>query len=179
MSVLVVGSGSAPVRALLKRLVSQGDEVRIVENDPGLESAWRSLGVHVARGAPDADLVERAAQNCRTLVVLDDGTMEDSVLHEVLDGAASAGVERVVVCGLAANDGLLEALRTREGQYVVLIGGTRRGPLRRPAWAVGTEDLARAVDAADDLGGGPRLELDLSEPQAWVTLGLDEPRSPQ
>jgi hypothetical protein len=61
----------------------------------------------------------------------------------------------------------------------VLIGGTRRGALRKPAWAVGTEDLARAVDAADDLGGGPRLELDLSEPQAWVTLGLDEPRSPQ
>jgi hypothetical protein len=179
VSILVVGSAPAPVRALLERLAAQGDDVRIVENEPDLEAAWRSLGVHVARGAPDADLVERAAQNCRSVVLMDDGTMEDPVLLEVLDGAASAGVERVIVCGVAANDGLLEALRARAIQYVVLIGGSRRGLLRKQGWAVGSEDLARAVDAADDLGGGPRLELDLSEPQAWVTLGLDEPRSAQ
>lgn len=178
MSILVVGSAPA-LRALLERLVSEGDEVRIVEDDPGLEASWRSLGVHVARGEPDADLVERAAQNCRTVVVMDDGTMQDPTLREVLAGAASAGVERVVVCGLAANAGRLEELKARETQYVVLIGGSSTGLLRKPRWAVGAEDLARAVDAADDLGGDPHLELDLSDPAAWVTLGLDDPRSPQ
>jgi Trk K+ transport system NAD-binding subunit len=173
VSVLIVG-GEEIVRATIDRLVTQGDEVRVVENDPRTGEEWRSLGVHVARGPIlDADLIERSAQNCRTLVLVDGGIGTESV-SEIFDGAALAGVERVVVC-TRQRDGIGEALRALPGQYVLLLAGGRRGLLGKRDWVASPEDLARAIDAADDLGGEVRLEVDLSEQEAWRVLGLDPP----
>jgi hypothetical protein len=63
------------------------------------------------------------------------------------------------------------ALRGSKLEYVILGAVERRRLLgRRPR--LSSEKLAEAVDAADDLAGNPRLELDLTDERAWTELKL-------
>jgi hypothetical protein len=73
--------------------------------------------------------------------------------------AELAGVERLVVCTSQPPEDLLVRVRASRMDYVVLKLGTqrRRGRSRR------LRSTAEAIDAADDLGGHPRLEIDLND----------------
>lgn len=166
MSILLIGDPGSLGEALVRRLISQGDEVRAIATDAdGDELAGH--GVHIARGSDlDADLVERAAQNVRTIVVFDDSTLEP-----VIEGARAARVERVVLCSDGISDEAREWLRASSLEYVVL-KRPRKGLLRR---GVSDEALAEAIDAADDMSGKLRLELDLNEAEAWAMLKLEAP----
>ena len=169
MSVLLIGDGGSLRGAVARRLLEQGDEVRAVELDPTQAEALRSLGVHIARGTYlDADLVERAAQNVRTIVVFDP---TPEVLEPVLEGGRYASVDRVVLCGPRVPDLAVTALRTAEIDHVTLTTA-RKGLFKK---TIPDEAVAEAVDAADDLAGHPRLELDLTEPTAWSKLKLAAP----
>ena len=153
MSVLLVGVDPDLVAAVVRRLTAQGDQVRVVGR------AGESYpGAHVAVGEPgDDDLVERAAQGARTIVAGQVGRAG------ALEGAARAGVERAVLLdGDAA--GVPASM-----SWVVLV--TRRRFRRGPA----PDDVAEAVDAADDMAGEPRLVADLTAEEGWRVLRL-EPR---
>ncbi|MGH2787924.1 MAG: hypothetical protein ACRDJV_08440 [Actinomycetota bacterium] len=164
MSVLLVGIAGDSGEAIIRRLVSQGDEVRVLEGNGTAGERWRSLGAHVARRESDmADLVERAAQNVRTVVI-----GEEADVDAIVAGAEAARVERVVLFGVRPAYPALEALRRSHIQHVVLSTGRKRWGAGR----VSDEALAEAIDAADDIGGQPRLELNLSEGDAWAALGL-------
>ncbi|MBW3595153.1 MAG: hypothetical protein KY391_06200 [Actinobacteria bacterium] len=166
MSILLIGDPGSLGEVLVRRLVSQGDEVRAIATDPGANDL-AAHGVHIARGRDlDADLVERAAQNVRTIV-----TFDASVLEPVIDGATAANVDRIVVCAAVVAEGEREQLRTSKLEYVVLVP-PRKGLLRR---GIPDDALAEAIDAADDTSGRLRLELDLNESAAWAALGLDPP----
>ena len=169
MSVLIVGLEADLARTLIRRLVAQSDEVRVIATEDDDSEALRNLGAHIARGPLlDADLVERAAQNVRTIVV---GAVEAEMMNEILEGARVARVERIVLCTLGPLAKPLELLRVAPGEYVVLT--YRRPRLLRPNRALAPESVAAAVDAADDLGGEPRLELDLNVASSWDALGLE------
>lgn len=161
MSVLLVGVEPDLARAVIARLLAQGDQVRAVVA-PGQDPAPFE-GAHLATGDPaDDDLVERAAQGARTIVLGATAPAEAA-----LDGAARARVERAVFVGRAPGDDLPEGM-----SWVALVTprprlGRRRGP--------SPEALAEAVDAADDLAGEPRLVADLSTPEGWAALRLDPP----
>ncbi|MDQ3953665.1 MAG: SDR family oxidoreductase [Actinomycetota bacterium] len=160
MSVLLAGLDAADAAALVRRLLEQGDQVRAIVA-PGADPAPYE-GAHVAAGDPgDDDLVERAAQGARTIVLGDFGA---AVRTAALEGAARAGVERAVLLGEAPDVPLgmsWVALVTPRSRW------RRRGP--------GPEDLAEAIDAADDLAGEPRLVADLGTEEGWRALRL-EPR---
>jgi hypothetical protein len=180
MSILLVALDEDLMPSLIGRLTEQGDEVRVIEADESAADCWRSLGAHVASGPQwDADLVERAAQNVRTIVVGDRHDRDPTELMEALvEGGALASPDmRFVVVG-QVRPPALAALRDSELEYVILGSVTRRGLLGRRR-GVPPERLAEAVDAADDLAGDPRLELDLGEESAWRELKLpfDNPRA--
>lgn len=172
MSVLLVGLDGELARTLIRRLISQDDEVRVIARPGDDVDALRSLGAHVARGRRlDADLVERAAQNVRSIVV---GAVEPETMAEILEGARFARVERVIVCSHHPQRSSVDLLREASIQYVVL---NYRKPRRFRRGSSHTDDyVALAIDTADDLAGDPRLELDLSSASAAEALGLD-PRS--
>lgn len=162
MSVLLVGLAPEVTAALIDRLVGQDDEVRVVEPDERNAEQWRAAGAFVALGSPDEDLVERAAQGVRTVIVGDDVTGDKEVLH----GAARARVERIVVFGHKIDPDTLEP------DFVVLRPPRRRllkGPELSPS------DAARAIDAAEDLAGEPQLVLDLGTAAGWRALDLGPP----
>ena len=175
MSILLVGLDEDLVPPLIRRLIDQGDEVRVLETGDRVGDRWRSLGAHVASGSLwDADLIERAAQNVRTIVV---GDRHDREPTELMDALVEGGVlaspdMRVVVVGDVAPQALA-SLRASKLEYVILGSMRRRGLLGRRA-RVPPERLAEAVDAADDLAGGPRLELNLGDASAWRELKLGE-----
>ena len=169
MSILVIGLPDDVTACLIERLIEEDDEVRVLARDDA--EPWRARGAHIARGAEwDADLIERAAQNVRT-IVLGDAHGEDpaTFLATALEGARwAAQTIRMVVVGVPG-DSALKALKASDLDYVLLTL-PRVGLLRR-----GTIDPARvaeAIDAADDLAGNPRLELDLGTPDAWRALRL-------
>jgi hypothetical protein len=173
VSILLVGLDEDLMPALIRRLTEQGDEVRALEYDDAASDRWRSLGAHVASGPQwDADLIERAAQNVRTIAV---GERHDRDPAELMDalvegGALASPAMRLVVVGRLQPQALA-ALRGSKLEYVILEGVERRGLLgRRPT--LSPEKLAEAVDAADDLAGHPRLELDLTDERAWAELKL-------
>jgi NAD(P)-dependent dehydrogenase (short-subunit alcohol dehydrogenase family) len=169
MSILLVNATSPLGEAIAKRLLAQGDEVRAIVEDDETSAGLRELGVHIARGEWwDADLVERAAQNVRTIVYIEPQT---GPLDGVLDGARAAGVERLVVCGVIPRE-VRELLRTLPYDHVMLETGRKRGFLRS---VLPVDVVAEAVDAADDIAGNPRLELDLTKPEAWSELKLEAP----
>ena len=158
MSVLLVGVEPALARALIPRLLEEGDQVRaVVAAD---EDAAAFAGAHVATGdAGDDDLVERAAQGART-IVLGGGA---AVRAAALEGAARAGVDRAVLI-----DGDAESV-PGSMSWVLLV--TRRRIRRGPP----IEAVAEAVDAADDMAGEPRLTADLTRSEGWAALGLTGP----
>ena len=178
MSILLIGLGEDVMPALISRLIAQGDEVRVLEVDEAASDRWRSLGAHIASGPQwDADLIERAAQNVRTIVV---GEYHDRDPVELMDalvegGGFASNEMRVVIAG-ELQTRALSALRESKLEYVVLGITVRRGLLGRRR-TVNPEQLAEAVDAADDLAGNPRLELNLGDDRAWRELKLDPPSS--
>jgi nucleoside-diphosphate-sugar epimerase len=172
MSVLLIGISGSSGEAIVTRLIAQGDEVRVVEDDQVTAEQWRSLGAHVARPDDDmSDLIERAAQNVRTVVIGEAVAHDVDEVRAIVDGAAAARVERIVLFGAGASHSALEAVREFPFQHVVLSTGRRR----LLGGSLDDESLAAAVDAADDIAGEPRLELDLGDPEAWPVLGLSPP----
>jgi len=168
MSILLIGDPGGLGEVLVRRLIAQGDEVRAIATDADVGDL-AGHGVHIARGPDlDADLVERAAQNVRTIVSFD-----GEILPPVIEGARAARVERIVLCAPSVAEGVRQQLRASELEYVVL-EPPRKGLFRR---GVSDEALAEAIDAADDMSGRLRLELDLNEADAWAMLDLQPPES--
>ena len=163
MSILLVAPPIDLGEALIHVLTTEGDEVRVVEPDPARSDRWSKLGAHVASGTPDDDLVERAALGCRTIVFF------GMPPHELVTGAVRAEVERAII--LTESSGRRLDVEPGSIESVVLITGRRRllGRSR-----LGTEDVARAINATDDLSEPPR-ELDLREEDSWDVLGLSRP----
>lgn len=165
MSVLLVAPSGDIGRAIVTRLIEQGDEVRVVTDRD--EGSWRRLGAHVAVGdTADDDLIMRAGQHSRTIVLFGS---DRTRIESALAGAATARIERAVFV-LDDAQRLPEGAADRLSSYVVLQTGRSR---RRPR--IAAADLARAVDAADDLAGAIALRVDLREASAWKALGLEAP----
>jgi hypothetical protein len=176
MGVLLVGLSRALGEALVTRLLDASDTVSVIEDDETLAAAWTELGAHVAHGPPvDADLVERAAQNARTVVVVQRaGADLAEVTLAALRGAAAASPDmRIVLCAPRVDPSVANVVVGSGLQHVILhTGGRLTRVLRRD---VDVAALAAAVDAADDLAGAPRLDLDLRERSSWSELGLEPP----
>lgn len=169
MAVLVIVGGSDLDVPVVARLLNQGDEVRVLETTGARRDEWRAMGAFFAAGeADDPDLVERAAQNARTVVVLA-GQLTDEVTATVLQAGSNAGVDRFVGCAEAIAGSVKEALRRSPMSHVLIETG-RIGLLRRRR--ASPERAAEAVDAADDLAGEPRLEIDLGDPEQAERLLL-------
>ena len=167
MTIVVLGASGELGAAVVNRLLEAGDDVGVIEPSPERAELWRRAGAHVAPGSSsDADLIERAAQDARTLVVL--GADRD-VLNAAVEGARFAGVERIVVTWRRSNPESIALLRASGLDYVVLETALRL------LGATSPEDVGRAVDAADDLPGRPRLELSLRSTKAWHELRLEPP----
>jgi hypothetical protein len=170
MSVLLLAPSRTIGEAVITTLRAQGDEVRVVEADPGLADRWRKLGAYVASGpADDADLVERAAQSCRTLVFFDVADEDAPVIQSTLAAIASTTVDRVIVSSTESASRCVDLLRSQRLDYIFL--RVRRNTLLRRSAPIPAA-VAEAIDAADDLAGSPRLELDLSNPAGARALGL-------
>lgn len=161
MSILLLAPPADLGPILVERLVDQDDEVRVIETEGARGPEWRRLGAHVAVGELDADLIERAAQNTRTVVAFD-----AEGLAEVLEGSGNADVERLVLCLRAADEAVIDALAGAEMDYVVLLTGR----VRRRNLAF----IAEAIDAADDLAGPLRVVIDLRREDAGARLRLNE-----
>lgn len=168
MSVVLAGIGElSPVleAAIAERLLAQGDEVRAVV--PLDVNSALDPRVHVARGdLSDPDLLYRAAQGARTVVVSD---RDPATALAVIEGAEEAGVSRVVVLSTGGRIALPMPAHT---EWVVLVTPVTR---LRGRMLLDPVALATAVDAADDLAGEVRLTLDLGESAGWEALGLEEP----
>lgn len=164
MSVLLVTPPEHLGGPIIERLIAQGDEVRVVVN-PADAADWRRLGAHVAVGEPDGDLLERAGQSSRTIALFDP---IDELAQDAIAAAQAARIDRVVAVLSRPSAALSTLLSGSELTYVVLVAA-RKGLKRAPDAA----KIAEAVDAADDLAGEVRLELDLAEPGAWDALGIE------
>jgi len=171
MSILIVEPDDSLGPELVATLRAEGDEVRVLVGDRSQAERWKGLGAFVAVGdALDADLVERACTNVRTLVAAFPGkTRSASLLQALLPAASAAGTGRIVVCAPEAASEMLQVLNAHSLDYVVLVAG-RRGflPRKGPDMA----SLAAAVSAADDLAGEPRMVVDLTRPEGWAALKM-------
>jgi hypothetical protein len=174
MAILLIGVDLELGTELIGRLLAQDDEVRVLEESSAAAAHWRKLGAHVASGPQwDADLIERAAQNVRTIVVGPAHRRTPSTLMDavIAGGGYAAPGMRLVVFGTDVDESVVESLRSSVLDYVVL-EAPAAGLLGRRS-KVTPRELAEAIDAADDLSGSPRLELDLSDPSARGALRLD------
>lgn len=167
MSVLLVDPPDLLGSLIVKRLVAQGDEVRVVGPEEEAQQ-WRELGAYAASGRPDPDLIERAGQNVRTMVLFDP---MDDVSEVALEAAEAARIGRVIVITPGSAEHWPQQLTSAGFDYVVLRTGRKR-LFRR---VVPDDRVAIAVDAADDLAGRVGLDLDLAEPTAWAALGIESP----
>ena len=169
MAVLVITGDSDLDVPVVLRLLDQGDEVRVLEPTSGRAEEWRAIGAFFAGGeADDPDLVERAAQNVRTVVILGERVTVE-VTSVVLEAGSNAGVDRLVCCAQAIPAPVKEAVRAASMAHVLIETG-RTGLLRRRQ--ASAERAALAVDAADDLAGDPRIEVDLTDPKQAERLRL-------
>ena len=174
MSLLLVGIPAGISPHLVGRLRAQDDEVRALLPEERAAEGWRALGAFVAVGPlDDADLVERAAQNVRTLVVGPDWEPKIAeVFVALIEGVRKAGVERIVLWGPKLDASFAEEIRLSGLSYVLLRGGKRRwlgsATLSGDRWS-------EAIDAADDLAGNVRLDLDLTTAAGWESLRLEPP----
>ena len=168
MSVVLIGPSGSLGRAVLSRLMDQGDDIRVIEDDPTAADGWKAMGAHVAQAPEwDADLIERASFGARTLVVFEDARGA-AVVAEAVRAAGPAGVDRIVL--VVGQPQMPPELEFSELSYVVIARG-RRSRLKRASVA-DDELVARAVDAADDLAGRPRLVVDLTDDSSLASLGL-------
>ncbi|MDP9234761.1 MAG: hypothetical protein M3P01_09465 [Actinomycetota bacterium] len=171
MSVLLLSPPQPVGTAVIERLIAQGDEVRVIEADRELAERWKSLGAYVALGASDdPDLIERAARSCRTMVLFDLDDAGLPRLETALGAVARTTVDRVVAVATGRGTRCLDLLRSQAMDHVFL-----RASRRRTLWSPSSTTpsvIAEAIDAADDLAGNPRLELDLSDRGAADALGL-------
>ena len=171
MSVLLAGLPEQVEESLVTRLVAQEDEVRILGPASARSDRIRELGAHLALGNPaDDDLVERAAQHVRTIVFGPPASVEGWA--GLLKGGLRAGVGRWVHVAATPDPEVVTSLRSSEVDYAVLKTGSK-GLLRTKSPA--PADIAEAIDAADDLAGEVRLEVDLRDADGWRALRL-EPR---
>ena len=172
MSVLLTGLDDDLAAAVAQRLIAQADEVRIILADEASKETWRARGVYVAMGdLADEDFVWRACGGVRT-VVAEHSVVAGDAGAVFLAGARRAGVDRVVVVGdVPSGDSALDEVDVDR----IILRLPKKGLLRRTS--IDVIDVAAAVDAADDLAGSPRLDLDLSVPDSWAQLRLDPPRS--
>jgi phosphatidylserine/phosphatidylglycerophosphate/cardiolipin synthase-like enzyme len=171
VSILLVGLPEGVAEATIERLRAQGDEVRVIEPDPAAQQRWRSAGAYVATGDLDADLVERAAQGVRTLVLGRWLPAADDPIEELLAGAVRAGVGRVVVY---TDRGETERWTQAFAESVVLRAPHRRTPFGRGPRGLSEKETAELIDAADDIAGPLRLDLDVTT-ESWAPLGLAAP----
>jgi hypothetical protein len=179
VSILLIGLSEELTEELVKRLVNEGDEVRVLEDSDDNAESWRMLGAHIAHGLRwDADLIERAAQNVRTIVVGEHHIHNPTeLMDEVVTGGGFASKDmRIVLVGDDLEAPGLRRLRESPLAYVAMGVATKRSLLGRRR-APEPAALAEAIDAADDLAGEPRLELDLGDEQGWSELKLTAPNS--
>jgi hypothetical protein len=164
VSILLIDPSPELGAAIAELLLDEGDEVRVLTRG----HTWDGRGVFVAVGDPmDADLVERACTNVRTVVLAFDRTKGQAPLVDaVLPPAHRAGVGRVVLCTPVVDRSVARMLEGSE--HVVLVTG-RRGFL--PRRNVEAEKVATAVSAADDLAGEPKMVVDLTSEEGWKALG--------
>lgn len=161
MPVLLVAPPAGLGDAVVRRLIDHGDDVRVVEPERAEAGRWRALGAHVAAGPPDADLIERAAHQARTIVLFD-----PALVPVAAAAAGSAGVDRLVVVTRTLKGATRAALEGAGLDFVALVAG---GPLR----PVAAGEVAAAIDAADDIAGAPRLVVDLRARAGWAQLGIE------
>ena len=178
MSILLIGLEDELGPALLERLLEEGDVVGVIEEDAARAARWRELGAHVASGQPtDFDLVERAAQHARSIVVLDFRLANAlEVIDAVLSGVRLVPGEaaRIIVVASSSDPAVGEALTNSEFDFVILRSARGRSWIRSGS-KIKSESIAEAVNAADDLAGSPHLDLDLSAPASWAMLGVAAP----
>ncbi|HWC14353.1 MAG TPA: NAD(P)H-binding protein [Actinomycetota bacterium] len=160
MSLLLVDPPVAAGEATVRHLLGEGDEVRVLVRNKDHGGTWKAAGAHVAAGDPsDEDLVERACQNVRTIVVF--GTPGPALLT----GARAAGVGRVI----SVTASPIETVEDLE--HVALVVGRRWWPRSGRSH----EDVAVAISAADDIVTVPHGPVHLGEARGWRSLKL-EPR---
>jgi hypothetical protein len=169
MAILVIAGGTELDESVVERLLSQGDEVRVLEPSGARRERWQQLGAFLAVGeGDDPDLVERAAQDVRTVVVLSDRVTPE-IVATVLEAGPKAGVDRLICCAPQIASAVRGVVRASRLDHILLQTG-RPGLLRRKT--VPGPRIAEAVDAADDLAGDPRLEIDLTDPEQGKLLGI-------
>lgn len=170
MSVLLLHLDPALAEALTERLVHQSDEVRWLGEEKDARRQ-QQLGAFIARGdASDDDLVWRTSLGVRSIVFAGDRSPEE--LTALLKGAKAADVERLICVASELSPRVHDALSGCGLEYVLLLTGGGSWLSRRK---IGPEDLAEAVDAADDHAGPLHEVLDLTEEPGWARLQLSPP----
>lgn len=168
MSVLLVGFEGEEASAVIRRLLAQDDQVRLVEPDRSAAQGWRDQGAFVAAGDPaDDDLIERAAYEARTVVLFD--RSRPGIVEAVIAGSRMAGVGRIVLVTGDTGGETASALMASGFSHVIVVL-PKKSLLGRER--ITPERLAGAIDAADDLAGEPRLTVDLDTDEGWTELGL-------
>lgn len=170
MSILLIGLGDDETEETIRRLTAQGDEVRVLEHREDRVPRWKDLGAHVAIGAPDdADLVYRAASNCRTIVLGQEALTE---LNPVIEGIGQERGLRLVLCLVSIDLKTQKVVAREKLDHLILTTG-KPGLLRRGR--VDPASVAMAIDAADDVAESPREVVDLTTEQGWGALKLEPP----
>lgn len=167
MSILLIDPPEELGAAVVRRLIEDGDEVRVLARDRERTDYWRALRAHVAIGDPtDDDLVERAALNVRTIVLLEweKGTANVS---DIIAAARRSGVDRVVMTVRKPDARTSANLERSDIDHVMLVV-----PRKLLGPAIDQDSVARAVSASDDLADHPRLTVDLAHPNGWEMLRL-------
>ena len=167
----VIKRWSGVANTLIDRLRAAGDQIRVLladDGDASVVEGLRDQGVHVAFGdSANGDLMERAAQGCRSIVLFEPN---ETLRDKAVEAARFARVERLIACAREGR-GAEAPEKSAVASYVWLRG--RPKGIVRPG--LSWEAYASAVDAADDLAGDVKLDLDLTMAAAWQALGLKAP----
>jgi len=176
MSLLLVGMPQTLAATLVRRLVAEQDEVRLLLSDGSDPEPWKRLGAYVATGDHgDADLIERAAADARTLVLGEEvAALTAEERDAILTGARRAAVGRIVVCQSQPREELVGALRGAGFEFVVL-ATAKKSLLGKPRTKIPISKLSEAIDAADDIAEPLQAELNLTIPKAWKVLKVPPP----
>ena len=170
MSLVLVGPSGSLGEAVFDRLIDQGDAIRIIVAAESEGAEWKRRGAFIAVANEwDADLIERASYEARTIVVFPQPDRDETeLLEEVVTGAGVTSVDRVIVIRSEAS--VPEPLIGARVDHIVLATGKRS--LFRRSKPVEDDLIARAVDAADDLDGKPRVVIDLMTQRGRSALNL-------